>query len=187
MNSDNGHNPERYRSYLRAIARAGLSREVQGKVDPSDIVQQTLLLAHRAESDFRGTIESERIAWLKKILSNVIARTLRDLRRDRRDIRREQSLEDDLLESWMKLENSLAITVDAPPDAIARQETLLKLCDAVEQLPEAQRMAVELHHFAGLTISQVAEELDRSPTAVAGLLKRGLRTLRSSMGTERSA
>lgn len=45
-------------------------------------------------------------------------------------------------------------------------------------LPEDQRVAIELRHLQGLTLKQVAENLDRSSAAVAGLLHRGcLRSL----------
>jgi len=48
-------------------------------------------------------------------------------------------------------------------------------------LPTAQCEAIVLHHLQGLPLSEVAEQLDKSPAAVAGLLHRGLRRLREVM------
>jgi RNA polymerase sigma-70 factor (ECF subfamily) len=59
-----------------------------------------------------------------------------------------------------------------------RSERLLRLAEALEALPEAQREAVELHHWQGWSVAEIARQLDRSTRAVAGLLQRGLQKLR---------
>jgi RNA polymerase sigma-70 factor (ECF subfamily) len=52
------------------------------------------------------------------------------------------------------------------------------VAEALEQLPEAQREALVLQHWQGWTLAQIGAHLGRSPEAVAGLLKRGLKQLR---------
>jgi len=171
----------RYRSYLRLLAATGLDQRLRAKLDPSDIVQQTLMQAHRATESFRGNSEGERVAWLKQILTRNLLHAVRDFHREKRDITRELSLQDSLHASWARVEYALADKEVSPSDRLRKDEERLQMCDAVADLPESQRLAVELHHFLGWTISQIAEEMNRSPTAVAGLLKRGLRTLRSNV------
>ncbi|MFO0818955.1 MAG: sigma-70 family RNA polymerase sigma factor [Pirellulales bacterium] len=58
---------------------------------------------------------------------------------------------------------------------------MVRLAAAVARLPEAQRTAIELHYFQGWTISQVGDHLDKSTTAAAGLLHRGLVALRAEL------
>jgi RNA polymerase sigma-70 factor (ECF subfamily) len=51
-------------------------------------------------------------------------------------------------------------------------------------LPDAQREALVLQHWHGLKLAEIGERLERSPEAVAGLLKRGLKRLRELLGGE---
>src|SRR5438067_1820175 len=66
---------ESYRNYLRLLARTGIDASLRGKADPSDLVQETLLKAHRHFGQFQGQTEAELAAWLRRIL----ARNLTDL------------------------------------------------------------------------------------------------------------
>src|SRR5437764_14385854 len=83
----------RFRSYLRLLARLHLDPRLRGKVDPSDLVQQTLLQAHRARDTFRGHSEAELAGWLRQILARNLAHAVRDPTRARRDVARQRSPE----------------------------------------------------------------------------------------------
>src|SRR5205809_710127 len=83
---------EHYREYLRLLARLQIDPRLRGKVDPSDIVQETLLLAHAKQEQFRGQGDAELAAWLRQILANQLAQALRHYTRQRRDVALEQSL-----------------------------------------------------------------------------------------------
>jgi len=166
------------RPYLRLLAATGLNQQLRVKLDPSDIVQQTLFQAHRARGSFRGTTKNELLAWIKQILTRNLTKVARDFGREKRDIGREQSLEAAFQTSWLKVDQVLVLSDSSPLDRMQGNEQRLNMCAAVEQLPDSQRLAVELHHFLGWPISQIAEEMEKTPVAVSGLLKRGLRTLR---------
>src|SRR5437660_8973435 len=99
---------ERFRDYLRLLARLQLDPRLQGKLDASDLVQQTLLKAHQARGQFRGRTFAEQAAWLRQILANTLANAVRDLARAKRDVGRERSLEDGLADSSARLEAWLA-------------------------------------------------------------------------------
>ena len=71
----------RARDYLRVLARVGLDPRLRAKLDESDVVQQTLLEAHRDWDQFRGSSTGERYAWLKQILARNLSNLLRDFTR----------------------------------------------------------------------------------------------------------
>jgi RNA polymerase sigma-70 factor, ECF subfamily len=168
---------EEFRSYLLLLARMQLDPGPRNRIDPSDIVQQTLLEAHAKADQFHGD-DSALAAWLRQALVNNLRDAWRALHRDRRDIRREQALEQAVEQSSARLEKMLAAPQSSPSQRAVRNEDLLRLADALTQLPEAQREAIVLHHLQGCSLSETARSMGRMDTAVAGLLHRGLKKLR---------
>jgi RNA polymerase sigma-70 factor (ECF subfamily) len=172
---------EQFRSYLHLLAQLHLDPRLRGKLDASDIVQQTLLQAHQARDQFRGRSDGERAAWLRQILARNLAHAVRDFGRDKRDVARERSLEAALDASSARLEAWLAAEQSSPSQQAERDERAVRLAAALDQLPESQRQAVVLHYFQGCPVAEVGRQLGRSTSAVAGLLHRGLKQLREHL------
>jgi RNA polymerase sigma-70 factor (ECF subfamily) len=167
---------EDYREYLRLLARLQLGPRLRGRLDSSDIAQETLLKAHANRDQFRGKNEAERAAWLRAILANVLADAVRKLGREPGN--GQQSLEVAVEQSSARLERWLESSEPAPGDRMLRQEQLVHLADALAQLPEEQRTAIELRHLQGYSVPAISELTGRSVASVAGLLRRGLKRLR---------
>src|SRR5215475_12012181 len=87
---------EPFRSYLEVLARVHLDARLRGKLDPADIVQQTLLRAYVALPEVRSRSPEVLVSWLRKILARTLADTVKHYHRDRRDVNLERSLEADL-------------------------------------------------------------------------------------------
>jgi RNA polymerase sigma-70 factor (ECF subfamily) len=178
---DGGRGLERFRSYLLLLARARLDPMVRAKVGASDVVQQTLLEAHRDLARFRGQTVAEQTAWLRQILARNLANIVRDLRRDKRDLAREQGLQAALDESASRLEAWLAAEQSSPSQQAERQERAVRVAEALAALPENQREAVILRHWHGCSLAEIGERLGCTTAAVTGLLHRGLRKLRQQL------
>ena len=172
---------ERFRSYLLVLARIHLAGHAGNRLDPSDLVQQTLLDAHRRRGGFRGSSPSEMAGWLRRVLACNLADAWRALKRGKRDVAREQSLEAELAASSERLETCLPAEQSSPSNRAMRNERLLHLADALTALPDTQREALVLHYCQGLPLVKVAARMGRTPASVAGLLQRGLKALRERL------
>lgn len=170
-----GLDPGEYRDSLRLLAGLQLDPRLRGVVDPSDVVQKTLLEAVRDLDKFNGQPGPQFQAWLRKILFHNLLDELR------KHLRRPETFslsEATLAESSAQLEALLPAEDPAPPDKAALAEQVARLGRALAELPEAQRNAVELKHLHGLEVAEISRLLDRSEASVAGLLRRGLARLR---------
>lgn len=166
---------EDYRDYLLLLARWQLDPRLRGKLDPSDVVQQTLVKAYQNRGQFRGRSTGEEAGWLRRILTNTLIDAVRKFQRE---LDREYDLEQAIGESSARLEAWLAAEQSSPSEIAQRHEQLLALARALARLPEDQRTAVELHHLRDASVAEIAVQMGRTEASVAGLLRRGLHNLR---------
>jgi RNA polymerase sigma-70 factor (ECF subfamily) len=176
---------EAYRHYLELLARLHLQPRFQSKLGASDIVQQALLKAVQSLDQYRGQTDAELAGWLRRILTNTLVDAVRELTGEKRDVGLEQSLEASVAESSARLELLLQSSASSPSEQALRQEELLELSEAMAQLPEDQRLALERHYLQGCTITAVAQQMGRTERSVAGLVRRGLQRLRMILAHER--
>jgi len=172
---------EQFRDYLRLLARLQIDARLRGKLDPSDLVQQTLLKAHQAQGQFRGASAAEQAAWLRQILARTLANAIRDFTRAKRDVTLERSLQSSLEESSARLEAWLVADQATPSELAERNEQLLNLAQSMADLPEAMREVLLLKHCHGWSVAEIGEHLGRSRASVASLLRRGLKHLREHL------
>ena len=179
--------PEEYRAFLMYVADLQLDPRLRRQIDPEDVVQETLLEANRALEQFRGQTREQQKAWLRQILVNNLANHLRDALRAKRDINRDRSLEAILEDSSARLEARLAAEHSSPSEQAVRNEESLRLDEALATLPERQRQAIVLKHLHGWKLTDIAQHLGATQSAVAGLLVRGLRQLRDLLHLDSSS
>ena len=120
-----------YRNYLRLVARSLTGVALRVKLEPSDLIQETFLKAHREFAGFAGRSEHELVAWLRRILARTLADQVKHHRRKGRDLQREESLDLLLARSDVTIQNALASRVSSPSEGAVRREQAMLLADAV--------------------------------------------------------
>src|SRR5262249_5498236 len=156
--NDLGRILEGFRESSRLLARLQLRANLAGKIDLSGVVQQTLLEAYQARDGFPSGA-AQQAAWLRRALANSLTDEVRRLGPRGQERVEERSLEQALETSPARLEAWLACEAPTPGGAAAHQEQLALLAEALLDLPEDQRVAVELHHLQGMTLADVGQRL----------------------------
>jgi RNA polymerase sigma-70 factor (ECF subfamily) len=178
-----GHLLLRYRGYLTLLARLQLDQRLQAKIDPSDIVQETFLEAHRDFEVFRGTTEGELIAWLRAVLARNVANTIRHYQKTKqRDVNMERRIHQELGRSSQALDGAFVVARGTPSESLARRERAVLLADALESLPPDYREVPVLRHIQGLRLKEVAERMGRSVDSVKKLWARAVARIRHVLG-----
>jgi RNA polymerase sigma-70 factor (ECF subfamily) len=179
---------ELYRNYLALLARTQIDLHVQGRVDASDLVQETFLDACRDFGQFRGTSEIEWVAWLRKVLIYNLARVVqKQLLAQKRNARREVSLEQHLValeRSSARIEAALVGRQSSPSGQAQRQERAALLADHLARLPTDYREVIVLRNLEGLPFAEVARRMGRSAGAVRVLWVRAVDQLRQFLEAE---
>lgn len=172
-----------YRNYLRLLARLEIGRRLQGKLDASDLVQETFLEAHRHFARFQGSSEPQLVSWLRQILAAKVANLLRHyLGTQGRDVRLERELEAELDKSSRMLGAELIAPLSSPSQRAVRREQAVLLANALERLPADYREVIVLRHLEGRSFSEIAQHMRRSVDSVQKLWLRGLSRLRRAFG-----
>lgn len=178
---------ERYRNYLVLLAQGQMGRHLRAKCDASDLVQQTLLEAHRDFGAFQGVYEAELLGWLRRILAHNLLNAARHFAARQRDAGREVSLDQlqqGLDRSSLNLGRCLADRTPSPSHLAAAGEAAVRLADTLSRLPDDYRTVLVLRVFEGLSAEEVAEQMGRSPGAVRMLQMRALAALRAEAAPE---
>jgi RNA polymerase sigma-70 factor (ECF subfamily) len=172
------------RSYLGFVARSQVESWLRVKVDASDLVQQTMLEAHRDFARFQGASEQEWLAWLRKIMAHNAADFVRRYRGTaKRQARRELRFRDpaDTTASGV-LEP--AAPCATPSQEFLRLDNELRVSAALAELPPDYQEVIVLRNLQRLPFNDVAERMHRSRPAVQMLWMRAIRKLQEALGDE---
>jgi RNA polymerase sigma-70 factor (ECF subfamily) len=159
----------RFEPALLQWATSQLPGWVRGKLDPADLVQQTLLEVVAADK-FAGRPDHEVLAYLRRALTHNLIDAARKFAPTKADAA--------ALDSSVRLADWLAADQTSPSERADRNERYARMAVALADLPEAQRAAVELRYLQGMKVTEIATILGRSEGAVSLLLHRAVSKLR---------
>jgi RNA polymerase sigma-70 factor, ECF subfamily len=176
------------RSYLTLLARTQIDLHLQGRLDASDVVQETFMDACRDFDDFYGSSPGEWVAWLRQILIFNLARVVhRQVVAQKRSTRREVSLEQQVAvmdRSSGRFEIALIGRSSSPSSHAQRSERAARVADQLTRLSSDYREVLVLRNLEGLAFSEVAQRMGRSAGAVRILWVRAVDQLRQLLQAE---
>lgn len=162
---------QRWRPLLRLQARRMLGSDLLARLDPSDVVQESLAQAFADLENFRGQTQCEWVAWLRRIVTGQAAKARRHHRADRRDAGREAAMPD----------SGAADSAAGPYSVVMHEEQAARLAAAIEELPSPTREIVLRRVFDRQPFEQVAADLGCTAGAARVAWTRALRRLRQHL------
>jgi RNA polymerase sigma-70 factor (ECF subfamily) len=172
---------ERFREYLKLLARLQLGARPSAWSDASGVAQQTLMEAFEKRAQFRGRTSAEQAAWLRTVLARRVADLVRAQRQKKHGVAPETSLDQELDESSARFRCWFA--VEQPTRHEHLHERAIVLADGLARLPEEQREVLIQHYWQKCSPAEIGAALDRDTIAVVGLLRLGLKQLGAVLDT----
>jgi RNA polymerase sigma-70 factor (ECF subfamily) len=173
-----------FRPYLLSIARRDLPGSLRGKYDPADLVQETLLDAHRSLERFNGPDSDAFRVWLCGILRYNLMDLIRRYRGcSKRSIGRERSLGADP-DSGDPADGAVDPNPTPCGQSIARED-VAALREALSRLPEHERSVVALRYFDSLAFEEIGRRLGCSSEAARKLCARATARLARILRSDR--
>lgn len=157
--------------YLERMADKKLDAQLRRRVNPADIVQQTMTRMISAFEGFRGSSSAEFYGWLNRILENEINSTRRNSQRDKRDVRRESEVPDK-----SGIANAISPTDPnlTPGSEAIKTERLDQFHRVLEKLPPDYAEVIRLRSLEERSFKDVAEIMDKSYDAASKLWYRAI-------------
>ena len=172
---------------LRKLAGHRLPPHIQGKISPSDLVQDVIVTAMEKFPQFEGTTEESLRAWLCMMLLNKLAKWRHRFFAALRDVRHEMSLDAPAADevAWQQLADP-----GLPPDEIAaRNEMAEVIREALAQLEEEHQLILRLRSETNLSYKEIGEVLDCTAAAARSHYYRACELLeaecRKALGRQR--
>lgn len=168
---------ESYRTYLRRVVRRSIGRDLRGKLDGSDIVQVTLIEAHRDFDQFDSSTHSALQRWLGRLLRNNLADALKRYRDTAmRDIGREIPI-DSKIKELAQAEPAQLPSFDSLPERYRR---------ALAKLSLERQTVIQLRHFEDLKFAEIGQRMGKTENAARMLYLRAVEALQSESSNDDS-
>jgi RNA polymerase sigma-70 factor (ECF subfamily) len=171
----------RYRQSLRRFIDRRMERKLRGRVDPSDVVQETQLEVFRRFADFLARRPMPFLPWLFRTAHECLLKTRRHhVGARKRAVYREVSLSEG---SLIFLRPQRSRNVSTPDQRLDDEDALRLVRHALNKMSELDRGIVWMRSLRGLTNQQVAQNLRIGPTAASQRFARALLRLRAMLAT----
>jgi RNA polymerase sigma-70 factor (ECF subfamily) len=175
-----------YRQRLRQMIAVRLDRRLAARIDPSDVVQETLAEAMQQLADYLRQPPLPFYPWLRQLAwKRLVALYRRHILAGKRSVRREEQAAPPLPdESALELVGRLLARGSSPSARLRREECRARVRAALAQLAEHDREVLVLRHLEQLSTQEIAAVLGVTEGAVYTRHLRALERLRGLLGDD---
>jgi RNA polymerase sigma-70 factor (ECF subfamily) len=168
----------RHKDRLRRMVKLRLDPRLSARLDPSDVVQDALVEAHKRLAAYAQERQIPFYPWLRSIAwDRLIAMKRQHVTAERRTVRREIGKLDLSGDSEMILVNRLATATSTPSDQLIRREVRARIQHAIAKLPPRDHEVIVLRHLEELSFPETAAVLGLTESAVFSRYRRALERL----------
>jgi RNA polymerase sigma-70 factor (ECF subfamily) len=161
------------RRYLLAMANEALDSDLRPKVAASDLVQDSFVEVQRDFAAFKGTTEQELFGWLRAILANRLANTVRRYRNTAKSsVARETAIELLPHEALLRLRDD-----SSPSDLVIADDEARRVQAALARVPEPLREVLVWRTWEHRSFADIGGTLDKSADAARKMWGRAVRRL----------
>lgn len=170
----------RYRDRLGRMVRFRMDSRLSGRVDPEDILQEAYLEVARRVQGYVDQPSVPLFVWLRQITWQILVDThRRHLVAKARNINAEVNRMPPAAGlTSVSLAARLVGGLTSPSQAILREERLVQVRSALEEMDEIDREVLALRHFEQLTNNEVADVLGIQKAAASNRYVRALARLK---------
>jgi RNA polymerase sigma-70 factor (ECF subfamily) len=179
---------ERCRPRLKNLVSLRLDTRLQARIDPSDVVQETLIHAHQKLPQYlaQSPLPLPFYAWLRQIaIERIVDHHRRHLHAQARSVKREQRIDGWLPDhSTRQLANQLIASGIHPESQLRQAELKVKLKTAIAKLPEPYREVLVIKFLEQMSTAETAAVLGIAESSVRSRQLRALRKLKELLAEE---
>ena len=174
----------RFRPRLRRMVQLRMDRRLQGRVDPSDVLQEAYIDLAKRLPRYSGEQEMPFFLWLRLVTGErLLATHRRHLQTAMRDAGQEVSLNrgDTPSATSESIAAHLIGRITSVSEKVMRAELQVKLQEMLNQMDAIDREILVLRHFEDLTNNEAAQTLGISKAAASNRYIRALKRFRNFM------
>jgi RNA polymerase sigma-70 factor (ECF subfamily) len=159
---------QRYRARLKQMIRLRMDPRVSARVDPSDVIQDTLTTASQQLDEYLQTQPIPFYPWLRRIAwQKLVNAHERHLDARKRSARQEQPNYGGVSDaSAMQIAKLIAGDLTSPSEAAVREETRLRVRAALAELSELDREVLLERYVEQLSVKEIAAGLGSTEAAI---------------------
>jgi len=170
-----------YHGRLTGFLMRRIGPELQGRIDPDDVLQDAYIRIVDGIREFVYQDEDSFYHWASRIVERKFVDHVRRVRRKKRDMAREVARPHASSSRHVTLLDRCLADSTTPSRILRREEAVVALMSGIAQLPEDYRHVIQRLYLNEEPLNRIAADMGRSEDAVRRLASRAVERLNASL------